>query len=625
MNISFKRIEISNFLSIGKAEITLDGRGFVRVIGKNLNPSDGALSNGSGKSSIFDAIVWALTGETVRGVTNGVSNIYGDDGAVVTLCFDCDGKSFEVTRTRGHSTLKNNLLIKVNGEDKSGKGLRDTEGLLADLLPELTSELIGSVIILGQGMPQRFTNNTPSGRKEVLEKLSKSDYMIEDLKERISSRKQELEREKTEQDNEILKLTTEIQMLENTIKSCEEERNGMASRETLVETEKEKDSQFVYNESMRVAYEKKVSELTNKVSDLRVQYSQLSLSCKEEKDKETETLNKEREELVNEDKSLCIELKGYHSELDRLSKITDICPTCGQKLIGITKPDTSEIEAKIKEKEARYEEVFEMIKAKDKAISEKTVDIDAKYDCLKQKVVDEGNLAKKELDENKRLFDSYSVSVGTSYRELCSIQSAIASYDEKVSGIANRISQAKSDIVDKEKRVEYIKSVRVDTDKALSFVSILWTEVTRGFRGYLLSNALSFIDSKAKEYSETIFGNSLISIALDGNSIAIKFGEKDYENLSGGERQKVDLIVQFAIRDMLCKFLNFDCNLLVVDEVFDNLDSIGCERVMSLISSLNNISSIFVITHHGDELLIPYDEELIVTKNEQGISEVSSR
>jgi len=76
---------------------------------------------------------------------------------------------------------------------------------------------------------------------------------------------------------------------------------------------------------------------------------------------------------------------------------------------------------------------------------------------------------------------------------------------------------------------------------------------------------------------------------------------------------------------MLCKFLNFDCNLLVVDEVFDNLDAVGCERVMSLISSLNNISSIFVITHHGDELLIPYDEELIVTKNEQGISEVSSR
>ena len=117
-----------------------------------------------------------------------------------------------------------------------------------------------------------------------------------------------------------------------------------------------------------------------------------------------------------------------------------------------------------------------------------------------------------------------------------------------------------------------------------------------------------------------IFNTDKINFSLNGNNIDISYCDKQYENLSGGEKQTVDLIVQFSIRDMLCKFLNFSCNILVVDEIFDNLDSIGCQRVINLISTeLSDISSIFVITHRGD-LEIPYDHELIVEKNEKGIS-----
>ena len=73
---------------------------------------------------------------------------------------------------------------------------------------------------------------------------------------------------------------------------------------------------------------------------------------------------------------------------------------------------------------------------------------------------------------------------------------------------------------------------------------------------------------------------------------------------------------------MLCKFLNFSCNILIVDEIFDNLDSIGCQRVINLISTkLRDIDSIFIVTHRGD-LEIPYDSEIIVEKNEKGVSSI---
>ena len=191
MIIKFKKLVIHNFLSIGDATIDLDHQGYVVISGVNENPVDNANSNGSGKSSLLESLSWVLTGETVRGTKN-VVNMYGDDGTYVGLEMDVDGETYKILRSREHSKYKTNLRIVVNGVDKSGKGIKDSDQILKNLLPDITSDLIGSVILLGQGLPQRLTNNTPAGRKEVLEKLAKTDFMLEDLKTRVSNRKNSL-------------------------------------------------------------------------------------------------------------------------------------------------------------------------------------------------------------------------------------------------------------------------------------------------------------------------------------------------------------------------------------------------------------------------------------------------
>ena len=71
---------------------------------------------------------------------------------------------------------------------------------------------------------------------------------------------------------------------------------------------------------------------------------------------------------------------------------------------------------------------------------------------------------------------------------------------------------------------------------------------------------------------------------------------------------------------MLCKYLNFSSNILVLDELTDNLDSKGCDKLFNLISSnLNDVESIYIISHHSDYAL-PIDNELIVRKGEDSIS-----
>ena len=96
-----------------------------------------------------------------------------------------------------------------------------------------------------------------------------------------------------------------------------------------------------------------------------------------------------------------------------------------------------------------------------------------------------------------------------------------------------------------------------------------------------------------------------------------------FDNLSGGEKQRVDLILQFAIRKMLTAYLNTSSNMLVLDEITDFLDKQSCKAVMKLIEKeLATIESVFVVSHHAAELELPVDSELKINKTEDGISEI---
>ena len=73
--IQFKKVLLHNFGSYGHVELDLQNRGFCLVSGKNNYIKDNALSNGSGKSFLWNAICYALTGETISGIKTNLKNI----------------------------------------------------------------------------------------------------------------------------------------------------------------------------------------------------------------------------------------------------------------------------------------------------------------------------------------------------------------------------------------------------------------------------------------------------------------------------------------------------------------------------------------------------------------------
>ena len=620
MNIYFRRVKLSNFLSFGEAEVNLQDCKYTLVSGQNNNPDDMAKSNGSGKSSLWEAIVWCLTGDTIRG-TKQVVNKYSTTGTFVELDFNIDNIYYKVIRYKDHKDFGTNLKIYVNNVDRSGKGIRDTEKLLSDYLPDITASLLGSVIILGQGLPQRFSNNTPAGRKEVLEKLSKSDFMIEDIKEKLSNRK--------------TYLNTELRKYEDLLLASESKKSAYAEQHIKLKTDLSnmvaKDWQteildkctllgqletnhYMQEERLENA-QYNVQLFRDTLSNLETEYSTFQLNKANE-------LHEKTEPLVQKKLQCNFEKQQLYKEIQEAKSIKDVCPTCGQKIPDVHIIDTTEMEAKYN----HYNELIENYTCQIQELKAEYCKVDDEF-IEKQKIKKEEaqkNLqkAKDDVSEINYLLSEITTKINNLNFAINALKLEESTFTEKQNSLQKSITDIENNIDTISKEIMYNINERDNVKVHLEVVNKMITIATRDFRGFLLSEIIKYIEAQAKLYSKEIFETDKIEFKLEGNNIYIGYNDKQYENLSGGEKQKVDLIVQFSIRDMLTKFLNFSSNILVLDEIFDQVDSIGCQKILNLISTkLTDLESIFIITHHSD-IDIPADNEITIIKNANGISEI---
>ena len=621
MIINFKRIKFSNFFSFKYADIDLTNRGYTIVKGVNNNPIDNSQSNGSGKSSIWEAISYALTGTTIRGVKDVVNN-KGDDGAIVELEFDIDNDHYRVCRYKDTKEFKTDLKIYINGEDKSGKGIRDSEKLLAQYIPDLNAQLIGSVIVLGQGLPQRFTNNTPSGRKEILEKLSKSDFMIEDLKNRINDRKQVLAKKLRDVEDTILTKKTRQESIKDQVEATKNRLNSMGD---TVELDNKISDLEASLEVTGVNLGNDKVKLDNLFTDLNNERSQYSTISDRKSAEVNDIESKYKQEIDDQNELISthkLKISSIKNEINRIESIKDVCPTCGQKIPNVHKPDATNL----KEDLTKEQEALDVLTEKlDNVKTKKTLEIDAiskKYASLKEESYNRGNELRKSYDDLKRVIDDKQRLFDNDKNQLAKLESTRLSYDTLKNDLIKTIDNLEQSARAIDEELLYNYNIKGDIEARQAVVNKMFTLATRDFRGLLLSNVINFIDQKAKEYSLEVFGTDKLDFKLDGNNIDIMYDGKQIESLSGGEAKKVDIIIQFAIRDMLCKFLGFSCNILVADELFDACDRLGCQKIIDLISNkLCDIESVFIVTHHSD-LNLPEDSIITVEKDENGISRI---
>ncbi len=618
--IQFKKITVHNFGSYAHAELDLQNKGFCLVSGQNNCTKDGALSNGSGKTQIFSAICYALTGETVSGIKSGLKNINVEEtDCWVELEFNYNKDQYIITRMLAPKT---DMRIIKNDIDISGKGIRESERKLAEVLPEITKDLITSTIIMGQGNVNRFSSFSPSGRKELLEKLTKSDFMIEDLKSRICNRQTELSTKIREYEDSLIANNTQLNISNNKLAGLRRELSERAMPDFSTILNQLNIEQLALTSQLN-ALKIECDSLEAQLQAASADLVRLTEAKAAENAEELAMYNNKYSELSVEKNTLDLKRKALLAEIKKLKAITDMCPTCGQKLPNIQKPSTAQQELEVKQLDEQLRINTENFNKVNAIHKQYLIEIDdrhkQKLDCANANTAsvraqlktkrDQENQLKYQLDNiqaqiNKQLYDQQHWAQYTN-----KLENDITLHEQEVASIANIINittGAKNELLEH-----------------LAVIKKMDTLVKRDFRGYLLTNIITYLDKKAKEYCEIVFGTKELSLNLNGNALDIMYCGKVFDLLSGGEKQRVDLILQLAIRDMLITYLDLNANILVLDEITDFLDKKSCKAVMSLLeNALQTVESVFIISHHDETLEIAADSSLKVIKNTHGISEL---
>lgn len=655
--LKFGNVEIKNFLSIGEATLDLSrDDGFTLIDAENHREQDQSTSNGSGKSSLFESLIWALTGETIRGYKD-VVNKYQEDDCAVKVSFNFKGYDWVVERSRKKSGSQN-LRIWKDNQELEYKGLRDAEQVLEKCLPELTMKFLGSTVVLGQGLPQRFTNNSPAGRKAVLEELSNADYMIEHVKENIKKRNLDLsERLRVNQDA-VLKATSEKGVLESVLKNLQTEEDALKAFD-IGTAQLELEALVVKGKEASAKVEQlKVEEdtLTTKAKEAYTVYTDKESAKKEELSKLSSDLNISLIEVDKEKAEKLAEFDSTFNELDlaRESRIYNLkeeishcdaiikggyCKYCGQKLSGVSEEKILEAKSKLEPLQEELNQVSKEFSDARVQHEEEKKNLKALYEAKKtelrasnqKKVAEVEDKYNTELNLLKEASAQVMVSLNQARDSLRSAQdnllslreqyqeknTQIKSHESKLAEVANKIASTQNSIKVSEGTIKTHSDLVEKLNERLKVNKQMDTFASRDFRGILLEGIVCQLDSILRNYAKEVYGEPLTSFYQEGNTIGIQFDGKEYESLSGGEKQKLDILIQLSLRDLIIQTSGIEANVICMDELFDALDILGCESILKVLMNLG--ISTYVITHRK-ELHIPYDRRIIVIKNSDGIA-----
>lgn len=207
MNLEFQEITIRNFLSFGNIPqtLSLNDKSYQVIIGLNKDKSDSTSDrNGCGKSTIFEAIHYALFGHSIGNKVNlgNLINNINKKNMVVTLKFKKDDILYEITRGRSPNIL---CLLK-NGEnilsDESQGDSRETQKEIESIIG-MNEDIYNQIICLSCKVPT-FLDQTSSNQKSIIEKI----LGIDVISTKIDLLKSLIKDTKNEFNNEQFKINT---------------------------------------------------------------------------------------------------------------------------------------------------------------------------------------------------------------------------------------------------------------------------------------------------------------------------------------------------------------------------------------------------------------------------------
>lgn len=632
----FYKLEADNFKSFEHLSVGLDGHGFVKIDGIN-NTDNFSESVGSGKSTIADALSYALTGETVKGNSsiNDVKNMYTKGVCRVAVDFEHNGVEYQIVRG------ENELTIIEGGVNISKHLKRETQELISQKFPMFTPTFIGATVIIGQNMPNAFTNNKPSARKQILEELTNSSFMIEEIKTMLAERKTDWQSEVGRLTTDIVVLDTQINGNRTTISRAQEKINSLRDS-SEIEAELKEVAEFiadaerqlgVLNVNLTALSETKESAsselnaLSSKLDDARVRHSDATMKAMESMLAERSAVDKKLTEVRGQYAAKNSEIMKLRHHIQELKNAPTHCPTCKQPL-----PDAHIIDTTAQEEElGSLVAELNALQESGSALAESLKPLDENIQKFKQEnqTNDEIEGLKKSIDEcksrvaeitSKMLACKSTITNGegevrAAKSKESSLQVQLGEVDSVRSGCMADIARAEEEISTAEESKSKLMKALEERQARLSTLNQVISFATRDFRTILLSSIIKRLDAYAKSYCRKMLDTTEIEFKDDGNNISITYRGRDFGVLSGGESQVVKMCITLALKKTLEDLVGFTTNIMFFDEILDNCDKATAQQLIELVSGLE-LSSTFFISHH-DDVYLPVDKTWTVTKTDR--------
>tara|TARA_A100001035_G_scaffold30876_1_gene20766 strand:+ start:4345 stop:6057 length:1713 start_codon:yes stop_codon:yes gene_type:complete len=548
--IQFKFIRYKNFLSTGNAftEIQLDKDHSTLVVG----------SNGAGKSTMLDAISFALFGKPHRNINKPqLINSINQKGCVVEVEFVIGSGHFKVVRGIKPGIFeiwKNGTMINQSSHAK------EYQKILEQNILKLNHKSFHQVVVLGSSSFIPFMQLAAGHRRDVIEDL---------LDINVFSKMNIILREKTTAiKDQITDLSYNIDITKNKI---ETQKKYIRDITALTEENKRE-------------YESRISKAQDNIDDLQASNSELSMGLEENLQRAEErmaTLSDQRQALLLRGQDVQTQAKQVAKRALFFEK-NEVCSVCDQ---AISDSHKSRI-------------------LRDAAEEAKSLQ------SQRREVGTKGTEVEKEIDETGsvlRALRSKVSQLGENNREISSLQTQIQEYQQSLEkDVSADLNKAKEDLSSLQLDKDNILEKKLTLSDEYNYNQVI-AEMLRdtGIKTKIIKQYLPAINKLVNQYLQVL--DFFVHFDLDESfQETIRSRHRDeftYDSFSEGEKQRIDLALLFTWRQIAKMKNSVATNLLILDETFDSsLDHDGVENLLKILYTLDDSTNVFVISHKGEIL-----------------------
>lgn len=640
------KLEIKNFLTISEANLELNAKGLVLLRGENIDNTS-AISNGAGKSSIPDAIYWALYGETAREESGDmVINNKAKKDCHVKLTLKDGDVLYTIKRHRKDKEHKNATLVR-SMEDKPGASWaileKGTEKETQDVINGImgcSKEVFSASIYAGQEQMPDLPKMTDKQLKTLIEEASGTErlekaYVVASRKTLLA--KNELETTANQKAASVTRLTDidlRIRTAAFNFKEFEDSRVGKAKAFELEIDELNAKKVAVHAEIDALPKADVIQKGLDTIADKLKGFAEFDRK-RSEHERVVKIANHEvsvAQADVN-NKQIAID-KCEHGINNAEEAMSKPCESCG-------KPHTADEIDEWKHHQGKLLDNYNAFleEAKDK-LAHAEMGLRAAQTVLDdfvKTIPDVSALMTKQAQLNKAL----SV-IEVKKRSLVAFDNAIQIAKNNINAVKTGDNPHKSLLTlladDKKKEIANIAahSTKLDAlQKNLAIAEAVQKVFSpAGVRAHILDTVTPFLNDRTAEYlnalsdgatsavwstlAETTKGETREKFNIE---VTDTMGAQSFKGLSGGEKRKVRIATMLALQDLVAARATKPINLWIGDEVDDALDPAGLERLMGIMENKARERGTVLVISHND--LTDWIDQVATVRKEGGASTVT--